>query len=97
MAPFVIYKPNYDISIEKEGIVIGCPRVLHFKPSNSGQVYSVGVHIFFFFFFLSMSLSQSIAAASLIIAKLMNFKVKKYFASHPIKHSAHCTRCAMCT
>jgi len=39
-------KPNYDISIEKEDIVIGCPRILHFKTSKSGQVYSIGVHIF---------------------------------------------------
>jgi len=40
-------KSNYVISIEKEGIVIGCPRIFICKPSKSGQVYSSGVHIFF--------------------------------------------------
>jgi len=40
-------KPSYVISIEKEGIVVGCPRIFICKPSKSGQVYSIAVHIFF--------------------------------------------------
>jgi hypothetical protein len=29
-------KPNYIISVEKEGIVVGCPGTFNFKPSKSG-------------------------------------------------------------
>jgi hypothetical protein len=36
-------KPNYVVSIEKEGIVMGCPGIFNFKPSKSGQVYCIGV------------------------------------------------------
>jgi len=82
-------KPNYVISIEKEGIVIGRPRIFNCKPSKSGQVYSVEVHIFCSVVFLSTSLSQMLADASLINAKLMNLTVKKYFASYSIKYSSH--------
>jgi hypothetical protein len=42
----LLRKLNYLISIEKEGIVVGCPRIFNFKPSKSGQVYSIGVHVF---------------------------------------------------
>jgi N-acetylglutamate synthase-like GNAT family acetyltransferase len=40
----LLIKPNYVISIEKEGIVIGCPGIFNFKPSKSGQVYCIGVN-----------------------------------------------------
>jgi len=75
---------NYVISIEKEGIVIGCPRILFFKPSNSGQLYSIAVHIFCDVVFLSTSLRQSIADVSLIIAKLINLTVKNILLHIPL-------------
>jgi len=39
-------KPNYLISIEKEWIVIMFSRIFNINPSNSGKVYSIGVHTF---------------------------------------------------
>jgi hypothetical protein len=88
---FLLFRnPNYVIGIEKEGIVIGCQE---YAVVNQARVDSC-VPLQYTYFscyvvFLLTSLSQLIIDASLIIAKLINLTVKKYFASYSIKYSAY--------